>query len=192
MTELQKEAYGPEGDASKHLSLDELNSGLEALPPAPRDSGTLALIVRRLADGERETPKSARLSPEEGIPGDGWNRRPPRDVGAQLTVIRMDIAQLIAGGQPVTHFGDNLFVELDIRQENMPAGTRLRVGEALVEVTPEPHNGCLKFKGRFGQDALHFVQAPPTRPENRRGIHWKVIEAGDVQVGDPIEVVSRP
>jgi len=92
----------------------------------------------------------------------------------------------------VTHFGDNLFVELDIRQENMPAGTRLRVGEALVEVTPKPHNGCLKFKGRFGQDALHFVQAPPTRPENRRGIHWKVIEAGDVQVGDSIEVVSRP
>jgi len=76
VTELQKEAYGPEGDASKHLSLDELNSGLEALPPAPRDSGTLALIVRRFADGERETPKSAGLSPAEGIPGDGWNRRP--------------------------------------------------------------------------------------------------------------------
>jgi MOSC domain-containing protein YiiM len=109
-----------------------------------------------------------------------------------MTVIRMDIARLIADGQPVTHFGDNLFVDLDLTTESLPPGSQLRVGEARVEVTPEPHNGCLKFKGRFGQDALRFVQAPATRPENRRGIHWRVVEPGDVSVGAAIEVISRP
>ncbi len=192
MSELKLEAYGPEGDPSKHLSMDELNAGLEALPPAPRDSGRLELIVRRLPDGSRETPEAARLTVEEGVPGDGWSRRPPRKPDAQMAVIRMDIARLMAGGQPVTHAGDNLFVDLDIAAENLPPGTRLKVGEALVEVTPEPHNGCKKFKGRFGQAALRFVQDPDTRPENRRGIYWRVVESGDVQVGAPIEVLSRP
>jgi hypothetical protein len=192
MSELKLEAYGPEGDPSKHLSMEELNAGLEALPAAPRDSGTLELIVRRLPDGSRETPEATRLTLEEGVPGDGWNRRPPRDLEAQMTVIRMDIARLIADGQPVTHFGDNLFVDLDLTTESLPPGSQLRVGEARVEVTPEPHNGCLKFKGRFGQDALRFVQAPATRPENRRGIHWRVVEPGDVNVGAAIEVISRP
>jgi hypothetical protein len=192
MSELKLEAYGPEGDPSKHLSMEELNAGLEALPAAPRDSGTLELIVRRLPDGSRETPEATRLTLEEGVPGDGWNRRPPRDLEAQMTVIRMDIARLIADGQPVTHFGDNLFVDLDLTTESLPPGSQLRVGEARVEVTPEPHNGCLKFKGRFGQDALRFVQAPATRPENRRGIHWRVVEPGDVSVGAAIEVISRP
>ncbi|HIF95673.1 MAG TPA: MOSC domain-containing protein [Myxococcales bacterium] len=191
-TELKAEAYGPEGDPSKHLSLADLNAGLESLATPPRDRGTLTLIVRRLPNGERETPESARLTLEEGVPGDGWNRRPPRDPGAQTTVIRMDIAELIAAGQPLTHFGDNLFVDLDITAASLPPGSRVRVGEALVEVTPLPHNGCRKFKGRFGQDALVFVSAPATRPENRRGIHWRIIEAGEVAVGSPVEVVSRP
>jgi hypothetical protein len=192
MHDLQKEAYGPPGDPAKHLSMDALKAGLEALPPAPRDSGRLEGIVRRLPDGQREMPESTRLSLEEGVPGDGWNRRPPRDVEAQLTVIRMDIARLIAGGQPVDHFGDNLLVDLDLTTRSLPAGSRIRVGEALVEVSPLPHNGCLKFKARFGQDALLFVQSPAIRPENRRGIHWRVIEPGEIRVGAAIEVLSRP
>lgn len=192
MSDLKREAYGPEGDPAAHRAMDALESGLAALSEAPRDLGRLAMISRRHPDGTRETPDRVRLTPEEGVPGDGWNRRPPRDPEAQLAIMRMDIAELIAGGQPVTHSGDNLYVDLDLAAANLPTGTRLRVGEALVEVTPMPHDGCLKFKGRFGQDALVFVQAPATRHENRRGIYWKVIEAGHAGVGDAIEVLSRP
>ena len=190
--DLKREAYGPKGDSATHLSMVELEAGLARLPEAPKNRGRLVLISSRQPDGARETPSRVRLTPEEGVPGDGWNRRPPRDPEAQIAVMRMDLAELIAGGQSVTLSGDNLFVDLDLSAANLPARTRLRVGEALVEVTPEPHDGCAKFKGRFGQDALVFMQAPATRHENRRGIYWKVVEPGDVRVGDGVEVVSRP
>ena len=105
--------------------------------------------------------------------------------------MNQDIASLIANGQSVTLFGDQLFVTLDLSADNLPFGTTIRVGDALVEMTPEPHNGCLKFKGRFGQDALVFVQAKETRDQNRRGVYWKVIEEGAVRVGSPVRVESR-
>jgi MOSC domain-containing protein YiiM len=192
MQELRKEIYGPEGDATRHRPLAELAVKLRALPVVARDAGRLTLIVRRRADGVRETPERVQLCLEEGVPGDGWNRRPPRDPDAQLAVMRTDVAELIANGQPLPVFGDNLFVDLDLSAANLPTGTRLRVGRAIVDVTPKPHNGCLKFKARFGQDALRFVQHAPTRDQNLRGIYWRVVEAGEARVGDAIEVLSRP
>lgn len=126
------------------------------------------------------------------MPGDEWNRREPRSVEAQLTVMRLDVAQLVANGQELSTSGDNLIVELNISATNLPIGTHLRVGEAIVEVTPKPHNGCQKFARRFGEDALRFVQTPATRHHNLRGMYWKVVAAGEVRVGSPIQVLSRP
>jgi MOSC domain-containing protein YiiM len=191
MAELAKEAYGPEGDPATHRTLPDLEARLRALPAAGQDAGVVALIVRRRRDGGRETPERVVLSRDEGVPGDGWNRRPPRDPEAQLAVMRRDIAELIANGQPLTLFGDNLFVDLDLSAANLPTGTRLRVGGAIALVTPKPHNGCLKFKDRFGGDALRFVSQKPTRDQNLRGIYWRVAEPGEVCVGDPIQVVAR-
>ena len=191
MAELEREAYGPEGDPSRHLPLAELEERLAALPPAPRDAGRLEIIVRRLPDGSRELPERVALDPDVGVPGDGWNRRPPRDPDAQLAVIRRDVAETIANGQSLELFGDNLFVDFDVTAENLPAGTRLAVGDAVVEVTPYPHNGCAKFSARFGNDALRSVQAPATRHRNRRGIYWKVVTAGDAWVGAAVRVLER-
>lgn len=189
MAEMQPGAVEPQGDASRHRSLAELEAALRALPQSREDAGRVALIVRRRTDRVRETPERVLLSAEEGVPGDDWSRRPPREPVAQLAVMRLEVAQLIANGQPLTLFGDNLFVELDLSAANLPTGTRIRVGGALVEVTPKPHNGCLKFKGRFGADALRFVQAPHTRHQNLRGIYWQVVMPGEVAVGAPIEVI---
>jgi MOSC domain-containing protein YiiM len=192
VAELRKEAHGPAGDPACHRERADLDAALRALPPAPRNGGLLVCMVCRRADGVRLTPQSVRLSREEGLSGDGWSRRPPRDPDAQLAVMRRDVAELIAGGQPLMLFGDNLFVDLDISDANLPVGTRLQVGHALLQVTPKPHNGCVKFKGRFGDDALAFVQASTTRDQNLRGIYWKVIEPGEVMIGATIRVVSRP
>jgi uncharacterized damage-inducible protein DinB/MOSC domain-containing protein YiiM len=171
----------PEGDV---LSWEEQAAG--ELPPAPKDEGRVVLLVRRRADGVRETPARVRLSPEEGMPGDRWSRRLPRKPEAQLTVIQRDVAELVSNGQGLTVSGDNLVVDLDLSAGNLPAGTRLRVGEAVVEMSRKPHNGCSKFEARFGADALSFVQDPPTRDRNLRGVYWTVLEPGDVNVGDPI------
>lgn len=191
MTELHTEPHGSHGADSFHLPLADLEARLHALPEAPRDSGILVLIVCRQFEGPRQTPPRVRLTPEEGVPGDRWSLRLPQDSGSQLAVMRRDVAELIANGQPLTVFGDNLFVDFDISNANLPVGTRLRVGEALVEVSPKLHNGCVKFKGRFGEDALTFVNAKPTRDQNRRGIYWKVVEAGEASVGSAIQVLSR-
>jgi len=183
--------FGPTGDTTRHLSLAELEAGLLALPLASKDLGRVTLIVRRGPDKTREILERAYFSPEEGLPGDNWGRNPDRLPDAQLAVMRQDVAELIANGQPLTLFGDSLFVDLDITAENLPTGTRLRVGEALIEVTPMPHDGCAKFNARFGSDALRFVSTKATRNQNRRGIYWKVVEAGEVSVGAKIEVISR-
>jgi MOSC domain-containing protein YiiM len=188
---VEAEAYGPRGDPARHRPFAELLAGLRALPPAPRDEGRLALLVRRRADGVRETLERARLSPEEGLPGDRWGRRPPRKPEAQLTVMQQGVAELLANGQALTTFGDNLVVDLDLSAANLPAKARLRVGGAVVEVSTKPHNGCSKFAARFGEDALRLVQDPPTRHRNLRGVYWTVVEAGEVAVGDPVVVLSR-
>ena len=180
------------GEPARHRSLAELEAGLRALPLAPKDSGQVALIVRRTGENAREILPQVQLSPDEGLPGDKWRTRPAPNPEAQLAVMRREVAELIANGQPLALFGDNLFVDLDISAANLPAGSRLRVGGAVVEVTPLPHDGCGKFNARFGNDALRFVNVRPTRNQNLRGIYWRIIEAGEIKVGSTIEVLSRP
>lgn len=190
--ELRKEAYGPHGDPQKYLSLAELDAGRDGLPQAPTDSGRLDEICLRLPDGRRETPHEAYLSVEDGLIGDGWARRPPRDPQAQITVINTRVADLVGNGQSRTLFGDNLFLDLDLSTLNLPAGTELALGDSRLVVTPEPHNGCAKFHQRFGADALRFVQNSATRHLNLRGIHFRVIRSGAIATGMSIQVVSRP
>jgi MOSC domain-containing protein YiiM len=102
------------------------------------------------------------------------------------------VANLIANGQPLELFGDCLMLDLDLSQQNLPPGSQLRVGRALLEVTPMPHNGCAKFQARFGKDALRFVSMKELRHNNLRGTYMRVIEAGEVCLGDDVEVLSRP
>jgi MOSC domain-containing protein YiiM len=185
-------AFGPRGDPARHLAGDALAAGRAALAPPPRGAGRLGLVVRRLPGGVRETPPLTLLSVEEGVAGDAWSRSAPVKPAAQLAVMERATAELIANGQPLTLFGDNLFVDLDLSAGNLPVGTRIGVGGALVEMTPEPHDGCSKFAQRFGRDALRFVAAKATRSENRRGVYWRVVEPGLARVGDAVRVLSRP
>ncbi len=142
MTEPEQEHYGPLGDPSHHRPFAELEQAMRKLPPAPKDDGRVALVVARRADGVRETPEHVHLTPEDGVPGDRWGRMNRSDADSQLAVMRRDIAELIANGQPITLAGDNLFVDLDLSASNLPTASRLRVGESVVEVSPEPHKVC--------------------------------------------------
>jgi hypothetical protein len=175
---------------SPHLPFGELERGLASLS-APCDCGVVELIVSRNDDGSRETPERVSLTPGGGIPGDRWSRAATLRTDAEITIMRADVARLVGNGQPLSVAGDNLMVHLDLSAANLPAGSRLRAGTALLEVTPLPHTGCAKFKARFGEDALRLTADPRFRTLRLRGIHAKVLEAGEIAPGDAIEVARR-
>ena len=179
------------GDPESFLPFERLVACLAALPACPRDAGRVVGLVTRVDGGRRESPDRVRLTAADGMPGDAWKRKTPDKPEAQLTVMQAPVATLIANGQPLPLFGDNLFFDLDLSAENLPIGSRLRAGAALLEVTPKAHNGCVKFKSRFGADALRFVAHPERRHRNLRGIYLRVVEDGEVAVGDTVDVVVR-
>jgi MOSC domain-containing protein YiiM len=178
------------GDPERFRALSELERELAALPSAAQNAGRVALLVKRGPGGRRETPERVRVGSDVGIPGDAWGR-PGRDGEKQIAVMQRDIAELIANGQPLTLFGDNLFLDLDLASTNLPIGSRVQAGGAIFEVTPMPHNGCHKFRARFGDAALRFVNRPDLRHRNLRGIYLRVVEGGELAVGDPVEIIGR-
>src|SRR4051812_3013058 len=166
------------------MDFDSVWAGTEA---APRGSGTVSLICIRVDEGEHETPDRGELTVEEGLVGDRWVRG-KADPDAQITLMNARVAQIVAAnGTPAHMAGDNFQVDLDLSEEALPVGTRLRFGEALLEVSPAPHTGCKKFKERFGLDALKWVN--DNKDQRLRGVNCRVVEGGAVAVGDPVAVV---
>jgi MOSC domain-containing protein YiiM len=181
-----------DGDPAAFLALDVLEARLAAAPRAPADSGRVRLLVTRHSGGVRQTLERVTMTPESGMPGDSWGRQRRPSLEAQLTAMQFDVADLIANGQPLTLFGDQLFLDLDLSNANLPVGSVLRAGTATLEVTPMPHNGCRRFRARFGDAALRLVSKPELRHLNLRGVYLRVIEPGDIAVGDAVHVVTRP
>ncbi len=172
----------------KHLSMDGLEAGLALIRQAPADRGELQLIVRRPVAGQREVLAEGQLDLAAGLVGDRWGanaatRAPNPET--QLTLMNARVAQLVAGSRerwPLA--GDQLYVDLDLSRANLPPGTRLAIGTAVVEVTAEPHNGCKQFVERFGMDAMLFVNSPEGKELCLRGINTRVVQAGTIRVGD--------
>ena len=180
------------GDPQRFRALADLERMLETLPEAPADRGRVGLVVLKGQGGQRETPERVLLAPIPNVPGEAGNGPGDSEAETQLAIMQRDVAELIANGQPLPLFGDNLFFDLDLSTENLPAGSRVRIGGALLEVTPVPHTGCRKFRGRFGDNALRFVSKKELHHRNLRGIYMRVLESGEVGPGDLVEVISRP
>ncbi len=174
-----------------HLDLAGIREAQAQARADPEDLGCVAAMTARPGSNRRIALETARLTVKGGMPDDRWARDSTDRPEIQLAVMSLSIASLLANGQPLTLCGDNLILDLDLSDENLPAGTRLKVGSATLEVTPEPHDGCLKFRERFGGDALRFVSDPTKRHLNRRGIYMKVVEDGDVALQDAVSIVSR-
>lgn len=176
----------------KFLTKEELEAGLPGIRQAPKDEGELKLIVRRPKVDAREIITEAQLDPVEGLVGDSWRyRRSSRSADGlahpdmQLNIMNTRVIGLIAPDEARWQWaGDQLFLDLDLSKDNLPAGTKLALGTAIIEVTAEPHTGCKKFVKRFGLEAMKFVNSPVGRELQLRGINARVLQAGVIRVGD--------
>ena len=184
----------------EHVGTDQLEAGLDEILRSPADDGTIELIVRRPAEGERELLEEGELDLEDGLVGDHWRTRGSQSTSdgrsnpeMQLTLMNARVVDLVAARdwERWALAGDQLYVDFDISEANVPAGTRLALGTAVIEVTATPHDGCVKFMGRFGKDAHRFVNTKPHRHLNLRGINARVVEPGAVRRGDTIRKLSR-
>jgi hypothetical protein len=180
--------------AVRHLSIEALEAGLEAIRRAPKDEGTLEMIVRRPEIDRREALEEGRLDRDEGLVGDNWRLRGSSRTadgsahpGMQLNVMNARVIALLAVEKERWKLaGDQLFIDLDISMENLPPGSRLALGQAVIEVTEQPHTGCAKFMSRFGKEALKFVNSEEGKALRLRGLNAKVVQAGVIRVGDRV------
>ena len=186
------------GHAFHHRDAAELAAGLPDVLASPQGQGPVALLVRRPAPGKREMLDSVELSITEGVVGDDWAARGSRstpdggpDPDSQVTLMNIRLARLVAvTDDRVPLAGDQIYVDLDLSIDALPAGTRLAVGAAVIEVTTKPHLPCDLFANRFGRAAARFVNTPEHRALRLRGAAARVIEPGTVRVGDYARVLG--
>lgn len=178
----------------QHLSREYLEARLDHIRTSPPDHGAVVLVVARPAVGLRELPAEAMLDPAAGLVGDNWLGRGSSstpdgaaDPQRQVTVMNARVAELVAGGaERMPLAGDQLYVDFDISVHNVPAGSLITVGEAVLEVSDAPHLGCAKFVERFGADAMRFVNSRVGRQLRLRGMNTRVLQRGIVRPGDVV------
>jgi MOSC domain len=172
----------------------ELEAATAAVAAAPRDLGRVHAIIRRPREDEREALTDVRLDPAFGVDGDYWLDEArqmagddPIDPATQVTIMNIRVLQAIEPNESRWSLaGDQLYVDFDLSIEHLPAGSRLSIGDAVVEVSAIPHTGCAKFSARFGSDALRWINSPTGRAHRMRGLNARVIQAGTVSVGDAV------
>ncbi|WP_339858313.1 MOSC domain-containing protein [Pseudohongiella acticola] len=175
-----------------YLSEQELKKGFQHIQGSPPDNGLVEMIVCRPDTGERSEMQSCELDREQGLIGDNWLARGYKKTAdgsahpdMQINIMNARAAALVAGSRDRWKLaGDQLYIDMDLSADNLPPGTQLQVGDAIVQVTGEPHLGCKKFMERFGRDATLFVNSEQGRLVNMRGINARVIKSGRVNVGD--------
>lgn len=180
-----------------HKTATELEAGLESIRQSPRDRGVLQMIVRRPAVGVREVLEHAELDVFEGLVGDSWRQRTSRRTAdgsphpdMQINIMNSRVVDLVAQHKerwPLA--GDQLFIDLDLSGDNLPPGTRLALGSAVIEITAQPHTGCTKFAARFGPDATKFVNSAAGKELRLRGVNAKVVHSGAIRVGNLVRKV---
>lgn len=176
----------PTIDNSRHLSETDVRAWLQTLE-SQKYSNTVQVLVARNIDGSRQILHTATMDVELGLAEDRWHLDPFRNPQEQIAAMSCPIALGIANGQPLTLFGDGLFLDMDLAHIHI--GQQLRIGNCVLEITPEPHNPCSKFRNRFGHPA--FKACVTHKERHIRGVYLRVVQSGSISIGDHIQVVSH-
>jgi hypothetical protein len=185
-------------EAINYLSMTELEAGMEHIRQAPKDQGVLKMIVRRPGTDEREVIEQGELHLSEGLVGDTWKTRGSKhssdgsaNLNAQITVMNARAIELVAPDRDRWSLaGDQLYIDMDLSQDNLPPGTRLAIGAAVIEVSADPHTGCRKFSDRFGVEAMKFVNSNEGKQLRLRGVNTRVVQGGVIHVGDVVRKIT--
>jgi len=182
----------------RHLTMEELERGLDHIRQSPKDEGVLELIVRRPQVDAREVLNEGELTLVEGLVGDSWCTRGSSRTSdgsphpeMQLNIMNSRVSALVAQAKDRWALaGDQLYIDLDLSAENLPGGTRLALGSAVIEISALPHTGCKKFVSRFGRDAMKFVNSALGMELHLRGVNAKVLRGGVIRVGDLVRKIQ--
>lgn len=184
--------------ALKYVSEEILEAGMQYIRQSPKDNGIVKLIVRRPREDEREVIAQGELSLTEGLLGDNWKMRSSRHTPdgsanpeSQITVMNARTIELLAQGpERWSLAGDQLYIDMDLSDANLPPGTKLAIGSAILEVSAQPHTGCKKFSERFGVEAMKFVNSPEGKRLHLRGINTRVVRGGSIHSGDVVKKID--
>ena len=184
--------------ALKYVSEEILEAGMQYIRQSPKDNGIVKLIVRRPREDEREVIAQGELSLTEGLLGDNWKMRSSRHTPdgsanpeSQITVMNARTIELLAQGpERWSLAGDQLYIDMDLSDANLPPGTKLAIGSAILEVSAQPHTGCKKFSERFGVEAMKFVNSPEGKRLHLRGINTRVVRGGSIHSGDLVKKID--
>jgi len=180
------DGLGLMGTPNKHLKMAQLQSLLESESQEHCSiHATLNSLVLRAPNGFRLQPSAVDMTVDGGLIGDRWSTG-KANPGDQVSMMNLDVAHLIANGQSVVLFGDNMFTRLDLSKAALPVGTVLEVGSARLKVSEKPHVPCGQFKARFGDAAFRWA----ANDHRIRGVYLTVVESGSAALGDPITILS--
>ena len=181
-----------------HLSTEELERGMDEVLASPREEGVLKAIFVRPGENERQSLEEAQLAQETGIVGDRWLENHwqhlpdgSSDPDTQVSIMNSRILAQISGGshEAMGLAGDNLIVDFDLSEANLPAGIELKIGEVVIQISTTPHTGCKKFVQRYGKAAQQFVNSDVGKENHLRGVLGKIVQAGSIRVGDVVAKV---
>ncbi len=170
------------------------DSWFDALPRSPKDRGSVHGLVQRTGPGQRATPAAVDLLVGRGVVGDAWHAHPHSEPGNEVALMNVHVLRAVCEGDEsrMALSGDNLQVDLDLSEENLPAGTLLEIGTVKLRVSETPHRPCKKFVERFGATAAKRIARANRVGRRGRGVLCTVVQDGRVSRGDLIVVVRTP
>ena len=176
------------------ITLTELRDALPHVVAAPKTDAPIRGLCLRPALGQRVFPERISMTKAQGIPGERWATTPwmrladgSPDPRIQVSILQSRVMDLVWQDRNQPHPGDPIVADLEMSEANLPVGTLLQAGTAVLRVSDVWNDPCAKWKVRYGTDAYDWVRSSPHL--RLRGILCAVEVDGEVGLADRLQVL---